>query len=89
MPLVFTDVNSKRTMLNLLIMIIAIGMIYVKTNRFYSNPSLALLGFIIFRANINDRGKKEFVIICRGEINNKSTIKYIKIDNDTCLAKIV
>ncbi|EJI3689431.1 hypothetical protein NEX15_004193, partial [Salmonella enterica] len=37
MPLVFTDVNSKRTMLNLLIMIVAIGMIYVKTNRFYSN----------------------------------------------------
>ncbi|WP_199829016.1 anti-phage protein KwaA, partial [Salmonella enterica] len=36
MPLVFTDVNSKRTMLNLLIMIVAIGMIYVKTNRFYS-----------------------------------------------------
>lgn len=34
MPLVFTDVNSKRTMLNLLIMIVAIGMIYVKTNRF-------------------------------------------------------
>ncbi|ELP0093098.1 hypothetical protein QU115_001406, partial [Salmonella enterica subsp. enterica serovar Hadar] len=33
MPLVFTDVNSKRTMLNLLIMIVAIGMIYVKTNR--------------------------------------------------------
>ncbi|EIF0773641.1 hypothetical protein LEW86_004783, partial [Salmonella enterica] len=31
MPLVFTDVNSKRTMLNLLIMIVAIGMIYVKT----------------------------------------------------------
>ncbi|ENN3967146.1 TPA: anti-phage protein KwaA, partial [Salmonella enterica] len=30
MPLVFTDVNSKRTMLNLLIMIVAIGMIYVK-----------------------------------------------------------
>ncbi|HFS0362209.1 TPA: hypothetical protein ACHYUO_005032, partial [Salmonella enterica] len=27
MPLVFTDVNSKRTMLNLLIMIVAIGMI--------------------------------------------------------------
>ncbi|EKD1884736.1 hypothetical protein OQ653_004631, partial [Salmonella enterica subsp. enterica serovar Typhimurium] len=26
MPLVFTDVNSKRTMLNLLIMIVAIGM---------------------------------------------------------------
>jgi len=89
MPLVFTDVNSKRTMLNLLIMIIAIGMIYVKTNRFYSNPSLALLGFKIFRAKINDRGAKEFVIICHGDIENGSTIKYIKLDSNTCLAKII
>lgn len=89
MPLVFTDVNSKRTMLNLLIMIVAIGMIYVKTNRFYSNPSLALLGFRIFRAKINDRGIKDFVIICHGEIDNKSIIKYIKLDNNTCLAKII
>jgi len=89
MPLVFTDVNSKRTMLNLLIMIVAIGMIYVKTNRFYSNPSLALLGFRIFKANIIDRGTKEFVIICHGEIDNSSTIKYIRLDNNTCLAKII
>ncbi|WET42482.1 anti-phage protein KwaA [Citrobacter enshiensis] len=89
MPLVFTDVNSKRTMLNLLIMIVAIGMIYVKTNRFYSNPSLALLGFRIFRAKINDRGIKDFVIICHGEIDNKSIIKYIKLDDNTCLAKII
>ncbi|QUG77904.1 hypothetical protein GKQ23_10735 [Erwinia sp. E602] len=88
MPLVFTDVNSKRTMLNLLIMIVAIGMIYVKTNRFYSNPSLALLGFRIFRAKIHDRGAKEFVIICHGEIDDSSTIRYIRLDNNTCLAKI-
>ncbi|HHK8347302.1 TPA: anti-phage protein KwaA, partial [Serratia marcescens] len=38
MPLVFTDVNSKRTALNLLVMIIAIGAIYIRTNKFYSNP---------------------------------------------------
>ncbi|MBK0003389.1 anti-phage protein KwaA [Erwinia sp. S38] len=88
MPLVFTDVNSKRTMLNLLIMIVAIGMIYVKTNRFYSNPSLALLGFRIFKAKIHDRGTKEYVIICHGEIDENSTVKYIKLDNNTCLVKI-
>ncbi|MGU0044245.1 anti-phage protein KwaA [Escherichia coli] len=36
MPLVFTDVDSKRTVLNLGLMIFVIGAIYVKTNRFYS-----------------------------------------------------
>jgi hypothetical protein len=88
MPLVFTDVNSKRTVLNLALMITAIGAIYVKTNKFYSNPSLAILGFRIYKVKIHDRGEKECVVICRGEITNGSVIKYIKIDQSTCLAKL-
>lgn len=89
MPLVFTDVDSKRTVLNLGLMILVIGAIYVKTNRFYSNPSLAILGFRIYKANVHDRGIEKRTIICRGELNNNSNIKYIKIDNETYLAKII
>lgn len=89
MPLVFTDVNSKRTMLNLLIMIVAIGMIYVRTDRFYSNPSLALLGFKIYKGKIIDRGEKNFVIICKGDLKDGSAIKYIRIDDNTCFVKII
>lgn len=63
MPLVFTDVDSKRTVLNLGLMIFVIGAIYVKTNRFYSNPSLAILGFRIYKANVHDRGVKKCTII--------------------------
>lgn len=88
MPLVFTDVNSKRTVLNLVLMIIAIGAIYVKTNKFYSNPSLAILGFKIYKAKIHDRGEKQFVVICRGQLTEQSVIRYIRIDNNTCLAKL-
>lgn len=87
MPLVFTDVTSKRTVLNLAIMIFAIGAIYVKTNKFYSNPSLAILGFKIYKGVIHDRGSKELIIISRGLLKNGSTIRYIKIDQNTCLAK--
>jgi len=87
MPLVFTDVNSKRTVLNLFLMIIAIGAIYIKTNKFYSNPSLAILGFKIYKGTINDRGEKNMVIIIKGNIKENSIIQYIKIDEFTCLAK--
>ena len=52
MPLVFTDVDKKRTAINLAVMIIAIGVIYVKTNKFYSNPSLAVIGYRIYKAKI-------------------------------------
>lgn len=89
MPLVFTDVDSKRTVLNLALMIIIIGAIYVKTNRFYSNPSLAILGFRIYKANVHDRGVKKCTIICRGILNTNSSIKYIKIDDETYFAKII
>jgi hypothetical protein len=89
MPLVFTDVDSKRTVLNLGLMIFVIGAIYVKTNRFYSNPSLAILGFRIYKANIHDRGVKKCTVICRSVLKNSDNIKYIKIDNETYLAKIV
>lgn len=88
MPLVFTDVNSKRTVANLALMILAIGAIYIKTNRFYSNPSLAILGFRIYKANIHDRSIKKCTIICQGELLVSSTIKYIQIDDETFLAKI-
>lgn len=88
MPLVFTDVESKRTVLNLALMIVAIGAIYVKTNKFYSNPSLAILGFKIYKATIHDRGEKQFIVICRGQLTEKSVIRYIRIDNNTCLAKL-
>jgi hypothetical protein len=88
MPLVFTDVNSKRTVLNLALMIIAIGAIYIKTNRFYSNPSLAILGFKVYKANIHDRAIKQCVIICRGDLIETSTIKYIQIDSNTVFAQI-
>lgn len=89
MPLVFTDVDSKRTVLNLGLMIFVIGAIYVKTNRFYSNPSLAILGFRIYKANIHDRGVKKCTVICRSVLKNTDNIKYIKIDEETYLAKIV
>lgn len=88
MPLVFTDVDSKRTVGNLALMIVAIGAIYVKTNRFYSNPSLAILGFRIYKANIHDRAIKPCVVICRGELFENSVIRYIQIDQSTYLAKI-
>jgi len=87
MPLVFTDVDKKRTAINLAVMIIAIGIIYVKTNRFYSNPSLAVLGYRIYKAKIKNQPNKSFVLVCRGRLMDGSKIQYIKLDDDTLLVR--
>ncbi|EPP0991156.1 TPA: anti-phage protein KwaA [Yersinia enterocolitica] len=90
MPLVFTDVNSKRTVINLLLMICFIGVIYVRTNRFYANPSLAILGFRLYKCSIkSDPSCKEYTIICRGKLSNGSQVKIKKIDDDTLIAKLI
>lgn len=87
MPLVFTDVDKKRTAINLAVMIFAIGVIYVKTNRFYSNPSLAVIGFRIYKAKIKNEPDKTFVLVCHGRLINGSKIQYIKLDDDTLLVR--
>lgn len=87
MPLVFTDVDKKRTAINLAVMIFAIGVIYVKTNRFYSNPSLAVIGFRIYKAKIRNEPDKTFVLVCHGRLINGSKIQYIKLDDDTLLVR--
>ena len=87
MPLVFTDVDKKRTAINLAVMIIAIGIIYVKTNKFYSNPSLAVLGYRIYKAKIKTQSDKTFVMVCHGRLQNDSKIQYIKLDEDTLLVR--
>jgi len=87
MPLVFTDVDKKRTAINLAVMIFAIGVIYVKTNRFYSNPSLAVIGFRIYKAKIKNEPDKVFVLVCHGRLISGSKIQYIKLDDDTLLVR--
>lgn len=42
-PLVLVDLSSKRQMTIFVIILLVIGVIYVKTNMFYSNPTLAFL----------------------------------------------
>ncbi|KNH33897.1 hypothetical protein NAS92_22625 [Pantoea brenneri] len=88
MPLVFTDVNSKRTAINLMVMIIAIGAIYIRTNKFYSNPSLAIIGFKIYKSKIKGQGNKEYILICRGYVMDDAAITYIKLDESTLLVKV-
>ncbi|EFO4706237.1 hypothetical protein A3448_25535 [Escherichia coli] len=57
--------------------------------RTFPNPSLAILGFRIYKANVHDRGVKKCTVICRSVLKSTDNIKYIKIDDETYLAKIV
>lgn len=82
-PLISFDFGSGRQMIVLALLLIVMGVIYIKTDLFYANPSLALLGFQIYRANGSFKtGEREgIILICRGRLAEKQKVSYIKLDD--------
>lgn len=53
-PLVGFGLDDARQMINLGITLTLLGVLYVRTNLFYANPTLSLLGFRIFNVTFKD-----------------------------------
>lgn len=88
-PLISFDFDSGRQMIVLALLLIVMGVIYIKTDLFYANPSLALLGFHIYRADGHFKtGVREGVIlICRSKLAVEQKVSYIKLDDRIYYAK--
>ena len=81
-PLISFDFGSVRQMAVLALLLVVMGIIYIKTDLFYANPSLALLGFHIYRAdgNFKTGDRDGIVLICRGRLASGEKVEYIKLD---------
>lgn len=82
-PLVTFDFSSIRYLIVLILLLFFMGVIYIKTDLFYANPSLALLGFHIYKANgefKNNETREGIVIITRCKLKNLDRVSYIKLD---------
>lgn len=64
-PLITFDFEKERYVLVLAVLLIIMGVIYIKTDFFYANPSLALLGFNIYKVDVklSDEESKDGIII--------------------------
>lgn len=51
-PLICFDLGSVRDCILLLVLLVLLGVLFIKTNLYYLNPSLALIGFNIYIADI-------------------------------------
>jgi len=54
-PLICFNLTSVRYLLALGLLLFIIGVIYVKTDKFYANPTLAVLGFRVYKVNLQTR----------------------------------
>lgn len=87
-PLVFIDFSSRRQIVILLLLLISIGVMYVKTDMFLSNPTLALLGYRIYEVE-TDGDNVSGIIISQGEIEKGDKIRYIRLDKNAFFVRKV
>lgn len=82
-PLISFNFSEGRQVIVLILLLVVMGAIYVKTDLFYANPSLALLGFRIYRANGNFKnGEREgIILISRTKMKVGNKVSYIKLDD--------
>lgn len=78
------NLSKDRNGLMFFLVLIIIGMIYVKTNMFYNNPTLAILGYHIYKVSTNN--KKHIVLISRDVLTEQNWIEYKHISDNIYFA---
>ena len=78
------NLTKDRNGLMFFLVLIVIGMVYVKTNMFYNNPTLAILGYHIYKSETTN--KKNIVLISRNVLNESDWIEYKLISDNIYFA---
>lgn len=87
-PLVCFPMETEREIFVMFSVIIVIGCIFVKTNLYYTNPSLVLLGFNVYK--VTCKSKNAFgtgIVIIKGKLNAKDSIKYMSLSDNVYFAR--
>ena len=81
-PLISFDFGSIRQLVVLGLLLVVVGIIYIRTDLFYANPSLILLGFHIYHADgcFKTGDREGLILICRGHLSVGEKVEYIKLD---------
>ncbi len=77
--------GSSRNGILVLLVLILMGWIYVKTNMYYQNPTLAVLGFNIYR--VNTEQTENIVVIVKGKLKKDDVILARPVDDNIYFAK--
>lgn len=82
-PLVCFNFENNRYIIAFFIILFVIGIIYIRTDLFYANPTLALLKFRIYKVKAQFRNglvEENKILISRDILNKSDRVKYIRLD---------
>jgi hypothetical protein len=82
-PLVCFQFENLRYIIVFIILLIVIGAIYIRTDMFYANPTLAILQFRIYKVSGEFRTgetRKDRILISKDKLTKEDRVKYFKLD---------
>ena len=87
-PLICIDLNSVRYIIILGVLLILIGLIFVKMDLYYGNPTLALMGYRLYRVKIKGVDSSDgIILISRDRLYVDAEIKWMKVDEFVWVVK--
>lgn len=88
-PLICFNLASTRYVIALGILLFVIGIIYVRTDKFYANPTLAVLGYRLYKINLKTRSgqKEKIILITKDRIALNDQIHTLSLDDKVYFAR--
>ncbi len=83
-PLVCFQFENLRYIIVFIIILFVIGSIYIRTDLFYANPTLAIFKFRIYKVSgefRNGEKRKHRILISKDKLTKDDRVKYIKLDD--------
>lgn len=90
-PLICFNLASTRYVIALILLLIVIGIIYVRTDKFYANPTLAVLGYRLYKIDIETRTtkKENIILITEDRLTLNDQINTLGLDEKVFFARKV
>jgi len=81
-PLVCFNFTEIRQIFIFVVLLVAMGIIYIRTDLFYSNPTLALIGFNIYEVDGEFKTglKENIIVISRDKLTVNMQVSHMKLD---------
>lgn len=88
-PLVCFPMETDREIFVMFAVIVIIGCIFVKTNLYYTNPSLVLLGFNVYKVKTESLSFQEGIVIIKGKLKTGDDVKYLPLSDNVYFGRKV
>ena len=87
-PLVCINFDNIRNIIVFYILLFVLGVIFIKMDLYYGNPTLAIFGYKLYKIKVEStKESNEIIVITKDKLSKGDSIKWIKIDEFVWIAK--